>query len=339
MNHITLLGIDIAKNVFELRGVDESGKAILKKRLTRSKFVEFIAKLPACTIAMEACGGANYWSRKFTTFGHEVKLISPQFVKPFVKTNKNDQNDVEAICEAASRPSMRFVSPKTVEQQDIQSLHRIRSLFIQQRTATANQIRGILAEYGLIIPQGIRNIGKNLMPMLEDAENELSTLGRQFLHDMYENMTEISEKIKKYDGLIKSVFNTNDDCKKIAKIEGVGLLTATAIIASVGDANVFKNGRHMAAYLGLVPRQFSSGNKQKLLGISKRGNAYLRTLLIHGARSAVRAAMKKEDSRSKWIQSIKERRGGNIAVVALANKNARIIWALLANKTEYRIAA
>lgn len=340
MKNITLLGVDIAKNVFQLHGIDETGKALLKKRLTRKKFVEFMVKLPICTIVMEACGGSNYWARKFAGFGHEVKLISPQFVKPFVKTNKSDRNDAEAISEAASRPSMRFVSHKTIEQQDIQSLHRIRALLVKERTALSNQLRGTLMEYGLIIPQGIRNIRKHLPSILEDAENELSSLSRQFLSDSYEHLIEKTKRIDKYDKLIKSVFNTNEDCKKIEKLEGVGVLTATAIIATLGDSiNVFKNGRHLSAYLGLVPRQYSSGNKQRLLGISKRGDTYLRTLLIHGARSAVRAAMKKDDKKSKWIKSLIERKGKNVAAVALANKTARTIRALLVNNDDYKMAA
>jgi transposase len=338
MKNITLLGIDIAKNVFQLHGVDNDGKALLKKRLTRNKFAEFIAKLPVCTIAMESCGGANYWTRKFMSFGHEVKLISPHFVTPFVKTNKSDHNDAEEICEAASRPSMRFVSHKTIEQQDIQSIHRLRALLIKERTALANQIRGTLMEYGIIIPKGIANISKKLPSILEDAENELSSLGREFLQDLYEHLTEKTEKIKKYDKKIETIFNTNEACKRIEKLEGIGKLTATAIFATIGNnINIFKNGRHLSAYLGLVPRQHSSGNKQRLQGISKRGDRYLRTLLIHGARSAVRSAKKKDDKKSKWIKSLIERKGNNVAVVALANKTARTIRALLINNSDYKV--
>jgi len=276
MNNVTLLGIDIAKTVFQLHGVDRTGKVVLKKRLQRTRLVEFIANLPKCTIAIEACGGANYWVRRFSAFGHEVKLMSPQFVKPYVKSNKNDFNDAEGICEAASRPNMRFVSPQNIEQQDIQSLHRIRSRLIQERTALVNQTRGLLMEYGIIIPQGIGKVRKLLPEILEDAENELSVISRRFIFDLYEQLDNKDKKIKEYEESLKMIFQTNKNCQKIAKIEGIGLLTATAVVADIGDAKVFKNGRHLAAFLGLVPRQHSSGNKERILGISKRGDAYIR---------------------------------------------------------------
>jgi transposase len=337
MNKINLLAIDIAKINFQLHGIDVNGNVVLRKKLTRNKLMEFIANLPSCTIVMEACGGANSWARKFTALGHIVKLISPQFVKPFVKTNKTDRNDAEAICEAASRPSMRFVSPKSIEQQDLQSLHRIRSLLVQERTATANQIRGLLMEYGLVMPQGIHNITKCLPIILADQETELSELTKKFLRDLYEQIHAKTTKIEEYDKLIESLFKQNKDCQKIAKIEGVGVLTATALIACIGDVNLFKNGRHLSAFLGLVPKQYSSGNKQKLLGISKRGNVYVRTLLIHGARSAVRAAGNKTDCKSNWIKEIQQRRGNNIAYVALANKTVRTIWAMLKSNKDYEL--
>lgn len=337
MNNINLLAIDIAKINFQLHGVDVNGKIMLQKKLTRIKLVEFIAKLPVCTIAMEACSGANFWARKFSKFGHTVKIISPQFVKPFVKTNKNDRNDSEAICEAASRPSMRFVSHKNIEQQDLQSLHRIRSLLIQERTAMGNQLRGLLMEYGLTIPQGIHKIIKTIPIILEDNETELSVLSKKFIRDLYEQIILKIKKVKEYDDLIGAQFKQNIDCQKIAKLEGVGVLTATALIACIGNINIFKNGRHLSAFLGLVPRQHSSGNKQKLLGISKRGNVYVRTLLIQGAKSAVRAAVNKEDYKSKWINALKERKGQNVAAVALANKTARTIWAILKNNKNYEL--
>jgi len=338
MNKVTLLGVDLAKNVFQLHGADEKGNPVLKKRLTREKFIEFILHLPPCTIAMEACSGANYWCRKFKKFGHETKLINPKFVKPFVKTNKNDRNDSEAICEAASRPTMRYVSPKTVEQEDIQALHRVRSRLIQERTALINQIRGLLAEYGIIVAQGITKIRKALPEILEDAENELTHASRRLFANLYEEIDEKDKKIKEYDLKLQEIFRTNESCKKISEIEGVGVITATAILAAIGDAKVFKNGRHFSAFLGLVPKQSSSGNKQILLGISKRGDTYIRSLLIHGARNVVRYVGCKEDRKSKWIKELKERRGANRTAVAVANKNARVIWALLAKNETYREA-
>lgn len=339
MKKLTLLGLDIAKNVFQLHGVDDRGKPMLRKKLTRNKLAEFITNLPECLIVMEACGGANYWCRKFTAMGHQVKLISPQFVKPFVKTNKNDRNDAEAIVEAASRPTMRFVSPKTVEQEDMQMLHRVRDRLVQERTALINQIRGLLAEYGIVVSKGIYNIRKLLPEILEDAENDLSHSGRQIFAELYEEIAEKDRRIKIYDIRLEEVFKTNKECQKISKVEGIGPISATAIVATMGDPSVFKNGRHFSAFLGLVPRQSSSGSKQKLLGISKRGDTYIRTLLVHGGRSIVHRTGSKEDRRSKWIRRLKERRGANIAAIAVANKNARIVWALLAKDRSYEKAA
>lgn len=339
MNNITVLGIDLAKNVFQLHGSDATGKVILRKKLTRTKLVETIAKLEPCTIVMEACGGSSYWCRKFNALGHKSKLISPQFVKPFVKTNKSDRNDAEAICEAASRPTMRFVAPNTIEQQDIQAVHRIRSRLIGTRTALVNQIRGLLAEYGIIVAQGVNKIRKALPEILEDAENELTMLGRQLFSELSEELREQDEKIAIYDIKIEAIFKSNEQCQRVSKIDGIGQMTATAIVSAIGDPSTFKNGRHFSAYLGLVPRQSSSGGKEKLLGISKRGDTYLRTLLIHGARSVVMHAKNKEDKRSLWINNLVARRGANRAAVAVANKNARIIWRLLAKNETYKKAA
>jgi transposase len=339
MEKLTLLGIDIAKNVFQLQGVDAKGNVVLKRRLTRVKLVECITKLEPCTIVMEACGGANYWCRKFKAMGHEVKLISPQFVKPFVKSNKNDCNDVEAICEAASRPTMRYVSPKSVEQEDIQAVHRVRSRLITERTALINQIRGLLAEYGIVVSKGINKIRKALPGILEDAENELSYAGRQIFSDLYTEIEEKDKRIQIYNIKLEEIFKSNESCKKIEKIEGIGPIVATAIVAAIGDPKTFKNGRHFSAFLGLVPRQSSSGDKQRLLGISKRGDTYIRSLLIHGARSVVKAIGSKEDRRSCWIRELKERRGANRTAVAVANKNARIIWSVLAKDEQYRKVA
>lgn len=328
---IKTLGIDIAKRVFQLHGVDERGQIILKKRLSRDQLLKFIANIPPCLIGMEACGGSNYWARKFQAYGHEVKLMSPQFVKPYVKTNKNDAADAEAICEAVRRPNMRFVSLKSVEQQDIQALHRYRQRLVQDRTALVNQARGLLTEYGIIIPQGIGCVRKKLPEILEDMENDLSGLGREIFGKLYQELCEWDEKIKTLDKRINLICQQNDDCQRLAKVAGIGPLTATALIAAIGDIHVFKNGRHLAAWLGLVPRQCSSGNKQVLLGISKRGDCYLRTLLIHGARACVSFAKQK----SAWLEDLIKRRGKQKAYVALANKNARIVWALLAKGTDY----
>lgn len=336
MNNVTLLGIDLAKNVFQLHGCDDNGNPVLRKRVTRAKLAETIANMPACTIVMEACGGANYWYRRFSSFGHTTKLISPQFVKPFVKSNKSDRNDSEAICEAASRPTMRFVSAKSIEQEDIQAVHRIRSRQIEGRTALINQIRGLLAEYGVIIAQGIGRVREELPYILEDATNELSNLGRELFSNLYDELLSYDKRIKILDTKIASIFKQNEACQRISKIEGIGPITATAIVGIIGDPKTFKNGRHFSAYLGLVPRQLSSGNKERLLGISKRGDTYIRSLLVHGGRSVVKYIGKKNNHRSTWLNALKERRGANRAAVAVANKNARIIWAMLSRNEEYR---
>jgi len=332
---ITVLGIDLAKNSFQLHGVDEKGNRVLKKKLTRNQLVAFIAQLPPCLIGLEACGGAHHWVRVFSELGHTVKMIAPQFVKPYVKSNKNDAVDAEAICEAVQRPSMRFVPSKSIEQQDIQSVHRIRSLLVSRRTAQANQIRGLLMEYGIVIPQGINPLRKAIPDILEDAENTLSPYFRELLRELYDEIVHFDERIATIELKLKVISEQNEDCKRLLTIPGVGLLTATALIAAISDISVFKNGRELAAWIGLVPRQHSTGGKPTLLGISKRGDSYLRTLLIHGGRSVVRVAHKHEDKRNQWIREIKQRRGENISNVAVANKNARIAWALLTKKQDY----
>ena len=301
---LAVLGIDLAKLSFQLHGVDDKGNTVLKKKLNRNKLCDFIARLPPCIIGLEACGGAHYWTRVFKQFGHTVKIIAPQFVKPFVKSNKNDSVDAEAICEAIQRPSMRFVPVKSIEQQDIQSLHRIRSQIVARRTAQANQIRGLLMEYGVIIPKGISYIRKEIPMILEDAENELSFLFRELLSGLYDEMVHMDNRVKIIERKLETICNQNEDCQRLLSIPGVGLLSATAMIAAIGNINVFKNGRELAAWLGLVPRQHSTGGKPTLLGISKRGDTYLRTLLIHGGRTVVRVSEKYQDKRNKWIREI-----------------------------------
>ena len=300
-------------------------------KITRNKLVNLIAQLPPCLIGLEACGGAHHLVRAFEKLGHTVKMIAPQFVKPFVKSNKNDAADAEAICEAVQRPTMRFVPSKDLEQQDVQSLHRIRSQTVARRTALANQIRGLLMEYGVIVPKGITYIRKEIPLILEDAENELTTMFRELLSELYDEMVHLDERIKKLEIKLAIVCAQNEACQRLLTIPGVGLLTATAMVAAIGDIRVFKNGRELAAWLGLVPRQHSTGGKPTLLGISKRGDSYLRTLLIHGGRTVVRVADKYQDRRNQWISNLDKRRGKNISAVAVANKNARISWALLSN--------
>jgi transposase len=333
---ITTAGIDLAKNLQQVYGVDERGKAVLKKQLKRSQVLSFFVNLPPCLIGMEACGSAHHWARKLQKLGHTVKLMAPQFVKPYVKTNKNDVADAEAICEAVSRPNMRFVPIKNAEQQAVLALHRARQGFVRARTAQANQIRGLLGEYGIVIPQGICHISKRLPGILEDGESDLPGMFRQLLQRLGEHLKELDRQVGELELQIQAWHREHDASRKLAQIPGIGPITASALVASIGDAKSFKNGRQLAAWLGLVPRQHSTGGKSTLLGISKRGDTYLRTLLIHGARSVIRVAEGKVGYAESWLARLIGRRHPNVVAVALANKNARIVWALLKHERDYQ---
>ncbi len=335
MNNVTLLSVDLAKNIFQLYGTDAHGKAIIKKRISRKKLPQFVANLNPCHVYMEGCSSANYWGRQFKKFGHEVKLINPKYVKPYVKRNKNDKNDSIAIASAARDPEMRFGEVKTEEQQDVQSTHRIRSHLISQRTSLANTTRGLLAEYGIIITQGINNIRKYLPTILGDNKYNLNYLMMINIKELYEDLVHLDKKIERYNSLIEDIFERNDACKKLASIPGVGILGATILASVLGNGSGFKNGRHFAAFLGLVPKQHSSGNKQKLLGISKGGDTYIRTILIHGARAVLSHADKKKDKQSDWLNNLKARSNGKVAVVAMANKIARTAWAVMHGNCNY----
>jgi transposase len=332
---VALLSIDLAKNIFQLYGVDERGHPVLSRRVSRNKLLEAVICLPCCRIVMEACGGAHYWARRFTAMGHQVQIIAPRFVKPFVKSQKNDRNDAEAIVEAASRPTMRYVAVNSVEQQDIQSMHRIRSLLMRDRIAQINQIRGLLTEYGVVIAQTPLKVRTQLPTIIDDEHNELTGLTRTMMRDMYERLALLDKQIARYDNLIQQVHKASPISKRLEKIRGVGPMIATGVIAAAGSASEFSNGRQFAAWLGLTPRQHSSGGKDRLFGITKRGNGYLRMLLVHGARSVVQQAVRHTDKLSRWILEVQARRGTNVAVVALANKIARTIWVLLARGQEY----
>lgn len=335
---ITVLGIDLAKSVFQLHGVDANHRPVLKKKLSRSQLAEFIAKLPPCLILMESCIGAHAWGRKFRSFGHEVKLIAPEFVRPFVKSNKNDAIDAEAIIEAGIRPNMRFVSINTIDQQDLQVIHRVRERLVRQKVSLMNQVRGLVLEYGIAFPKGKNSLEKYLPELLSSPGNEplMTSLTRALFTELLEELRMIKDRVMEYDQKIEAIHKAHPVCKRLATIPGVGPLTATAIMASIGDPKTFKNGRQLSAYLGLVPRQFSTGGKDRLLGISKRGDPYIRKLLIHGARTVVQWVDKKDDPKSQWLKKLIERRGINKATVALANKNARVIWVLMAREENYR---
>jgi transposase len=339
MTKINVLGVDLAKRIFQLHGNDSTGRTVFTQKVTRGKLLKTVSEIDKCVIAMEACSGANYWANEFSKLGHEVKLISPQFVKPFVKANKTDAADAEAIAEAASRPNMRFVSIKQVWQQDIQSIHRVRERLVKNKTALCNEMRGLLAEYGIALSQGAYKLNKEVLFVLADANNNLSDTIRGVIQDLYSELKGLESKVSEYNIRLENISANNDTCTRIEKISGIGTVTSTAILSIIGtDVRNFKNGRQFAAYLGLVPRQSSSGGKINILGISKRGDTYIRTLLVHGARAAIRYAHLKDDRVSKWSTRKEKELGYNKAVVALANKNARIIWALIANETEYKVA-
>jgi transposase len=332
---IKRIGLDLAKQVFQIHGVDGEDRVVLKRQLRRQQMLAFFSKIEPCLIGMEACGGAHYWGRELMKLGHTVRLMAPQHVKPYVKGNKNDMNDAEAICEAAGRPNMRFVAVKTVAQQDLQSCHRVRTLLVRQRTAKANEIRGLLSEYGIVVANRIESLRRALPALLENMDLIPGEGLRQLLMALREDLVYLDERVRQLDQVIERAAREDAVARRLQQIPGIGPVTATALVASVGDARQFRRARDMAAWLGLVPRQQSSGGKAVLQGISKRGDAYLRTLLIHGARSVARVASRKTDALSQWTDRISRRRHANIAVVALANKNARIAWALMTRGTDY----
>ena len=333
---ITTIGIDLAKSVLQVHGVDERGKAVLRKQLKCKEVVAYFANLEPCLIGMEACGSAHYWARKLTGVGHTVHLIAPQFVKPYVKTNKSDRNDAEAICEAVGRPNMRFVPVKTAEQQAVLALHRARQGFVKARTAQANQIRGLLAEFGIVIAQGIGHIAQRLPEIVEDGENDLPRMMRQLFQRLGEKLKEMDKQVGELECQIKLWHRANEHSRKLEAIAGIGPITASAYVATVGDAQNFKNARQVPAWLGMVPRHEGSGGKTTVGRISKRGDVYLRTLLIHGARAVIAQIEHKPDQANGWLKKLLARRNKNVAAVALAAKNARIAWALLAHERSYQ---
>lgn len=343
MGTVCQIGLDIAKEVFQVHGVDKYGKDVLVKKLKRKDVLASFANLPPCRIGIEACGGGHYWAREISKLDvkHTVHLISPRLVKPFVINNKTDAADARAICEVVGRPSTKFVQIKTEAQQDLLAWHKMRERKIKERTATANQARSFLMEHGIVTLKGINNIRKFLPLAIENMENQLTPAARDYLSELYGEIVHCDGLVEKYESRIKEFAKNDEACQRLMKIPGIGTLTSTAIVAYAGDASHYKNGRAFAASLGLTPREHSSGGKQKLLGLTKRGNGYIRKLLIQGARVISRYMLAADEGKyaaQKWLIGVATRRNRHIAAVALANKTARIIWNMLAKNEEYKPA-
>ena len=334
MRKVNVLGIDLAKNVFQLHGLDLQGNVVLKKKLRRGQLTAFIANLQPCLIGIEACSGSHYWARAFSQYGHNVKIMAPQYVKPYVKTNKNDMADAEAIAEAVTRKNMRFVPLKTIASHDLQSLHRARKRLVRNITALSNEVRGLLTEYGHVFPVGKKAFKQNVIRILKS--DSLSNSFQKTLQDLYSEYLDLNLRLDEYNKRISKECQENPVCQKLLKVKGIGELTATAL--AIVDPHVFKNGREFAAWLGLTPRQFSSGSKDRLLGISKRGDGYIRQLLVHGSRVSLHWSSRKNDHLSIWASKLKDRRGYNKATVALANKLARICWAVMKYEKDFTLS-
>jgi transposase len=327
MNKITILAIDLAKHVFQLHGIDERGIAVLQRQIRRKQLLELLAQLPACTVAMEACPSAHYWGRKCRELGHHPRLIAAQYIKAFNRGQKNDRNDAQAIAIAARQPDMPHVAVKSEEQQGILALHRMRSLYSKERTALTNQLHGLLGEFGLALPRSVRALRRELTAALD--RQAMPALLKQALSDQLEHLAKIEQRLDALTRQLELLARESTPCRQLMCHRGVGPIIATAFAAEVADPAAFKNGRQAAAWLGLVPRQYSSGGHTQLHGITKRGNCYLRQLMIHGARAAIRYAPSHTDPISRWSLAVQERRGANRAAVALANKTVRRMWATL----------
>lgn len=345
MTDITIIGVDIAKNYIQVHGTNDKGKTLLKKRLPREKFLHFMVNIPGCLVGMEACGGAHYWATELKKLGFDVKLLSPQKVKRYLDShNKNDERDAAACAEAVSRANMTFVPIKTAEQMDIQSIHRIRSLYIRQRTALMNMMRGLLLEFGVAISKREAALVKKLNELLDADNLWLNEKNKAIFRDLYIDLKNLDLQIEKHTKTLQALAKQDELCQRLQTIEGIGPISATALIAKIGNGSEFQKGRELSAYLGLVPRQHSSGDTQRLLGITKHGDRYIRQLLIHGARSVVQASKRiskatgtyqKQDQHSQWVRKLADRIGTNKASVAVANKNARMVIALLKNRTTF----
>lgn len=326
---IIRVGLDLAKQSIQIHGVDRDDRVVLKRAVKRDALLKLFAAMPPCVIGMEACSGAHEWARQLSRLGHQPKLMAAKHVKPYTQGQKNDANDAAAICEAVSRPTMRFVAVKSVAQHDLQALHRIRSQCVEQRTAKVNLIRGLLAEYGIVVAQQISQLRNALPILLEEAENGLTGDFRELLYGLQQDLYFLDDRIAELTARIERHVKAHDTTRRLLAIPGIGPISASALFASVGDGRAFANGRQLAAFLGLTPKQHSTGGKNTLLGIHKQGDSYLRGLLVHGARAVQRTAINKTDPRSTWLNALGKRRHKNIATVAQANKTARIAWVVL----------
>lgn len=334
MANVTTCGIDLAKAVFSVHAVDGSGGVVLRKTVGRARLMALIAQLPPCLIGLEACSGAHEWARRFAELGHTVKLMAPKFVAPYRKSGKNDGNDAEAICEAVSRPSMRFVPVKSVEQQAVLTLHRVRLGFVEERTATINRIRGLLAEFGVVLAQRAIEVRRRAA----EALDELPVLAARAVRDLLAHVRVLDERIGEYERELKQHARQDERARRLQQLSGVGPIGASAIVASVAEGHEFKSGRQFAAWLGLTPRQHSTGGKTRLGHITGHGDPYLRTLLIMGARAMLQTALRRTDRLARWALALRDRRGYHRACVAIAAKHARIIWAMLARGTDLKLA-
>ena len=339
MTKVTTVGLDLAKSVFQVHGADKEGRPVVRKKLRRGQVLVFFAELSPCLIGLEACASAHYWARELRALGHEVRLIPPQYVRPFVKTNKNDAMDAEAICEALMRPTMRFAAVKSAEQQSVLMLHRARELLVRQRTMLINALRGHCGEFGIVVAQGASKVTM-LIEMIEDRDDaRLPALARAALGSLVAQLRMTQAQILDLEKQLKAWHRSNEASRRLEAIPGVGVITATALVATIGDATQFHSGRQLAAWLGLVPRQYSSGGKERLGRISKRGDGYLRRLLVHGARADLRWSRHRKERRSVWQESLLARRPTNVVLVAMANKTARVVWAMLSRGEAFRAEA
>ncbi|MGI4944115.1 MAG: IS110 family transposase [Janthinobacterium lividum] len=336
---LSIIGIDLGKTSCSLVGLDAAGKVVVRRRMRRDTVVEFCSKVPACVVAMEACCGAHHIGRALAAQGHEIRLMSPEYVRPYVKAQKNDDRDAEAIAEAASRPTMRFVTLKSEEQLDMQTLHRVRDRLVGDRTSLMNQVRSLLLERGHVVAQGRAQLAAALAKLLDGEQRVLASRIHELIADMRRQWVALDERIKAFDAEFAAAAKAQDGAKRLLSIPGIGALNATALVAAVGDAGTFARGRDLAAWLGLVPRQVTTGGRPKLLGITKRGSKYLRKMLIQGARAALPTLKAADTPVGAWLRGLLGRAHLNTAVVALAAKMARTVWALLRHGDTYKAAA